>query len=142
MLKKLIEIIWLIVWAIAEVDFDSLPHFLQLGIAKKKCSAAAQYVKRYMNPEDGFVYLAEVLNDPHHLSDHLMNVDHLTGEFYDFYGNRIPGVEIGYECSFRKGHRYVVIAFASDWKEFGWVSLEHSLKECRELNQWLYRTRK
>lgn len=134
---------WVIIWAIAEVAFESLPKFLARGIAKRKCSAAAQYVKKYVDPSATYVYLAEVNPPAGLLSDHIMNVDPGSGEFYDYYGNRIPGAMIGEECDFRRhsGHRYVVIAFANEWKDFGWTSLEHTLKECRELNEYLRATR-
>lgn len=137
------NLFWTIIWAIAIVSFNSLPHFLAKGISNRKCSAAAQYVKKYIDKNATFVYLAEVNSEPGLLSDHFMNVDKETGEFFDLYGNRIPGAQIGEECLFRheSGHSYVVIAFANEWKEFGWKNLVHSLEECRELNEYLRKTR-
>ena len=138
------NIFWNVIWAIATVAFDSLPHFLQKGIAKRKCCCAAQYVKRYINKDAGFVILVEILDPSKGLiSDHVMNTDPDTGEFFDLYGNRIPGTNIGEESSFRShsGHRYVTIAFADKWEDFGFEGLIHALEESRELNDYLFRTR-
>jgi hypothetical protein len=146
-MKKIIEIVkriaFLVGWMLTEHYFDKCPKIMQKYFAKQKCSIAAQWVKKYVNNKSRYVYLSEIHNNPNLISDHLMNVDPDTGEFFDLYGCRIPGSNIGEECSFRNedGHRYVVIAFANEWSDFGWTSLAHALKEGRELNDYLWKTR-
>lgn len=140
-MKQIKRIVHSILWALTFVAFDKMPKSIQWRLAQRHCSIAAQWVKTYMDNECTFVYLAEIHNEDGYSSGHFMNVQ---GEFFtDLYGNKIPAVEIGKECEFRRhdGCRYVVVATAKKWIDFGFTSLRQMIYETAELNAFLYRTR-
>ena len=131
------------IWNLLIWSFDLLPKKIQLNWAKRHCSVAAQYIAKYTNDSIGFVYLVEVENPIQNnglISGHFMNIDK-TGNFFDFYGNKIPGVEIGEETMFRAhtGHRYVCVAKSDKWFKLNLISM---LQKTKELNEYLYRTRR
>lgn len=128
-------------WALAFVAFNRVPKEIQWILAQRHCSIAAQWVHKYVDQKCTFVYLAEIHNEDGYSSGHFMNVQ--GGFFTDLYGNKIPAVKIGKECEFRRhdGCRYVVVAAAREWTDFGFESLRQMIKETAELNEFLYRTR-
>ena len=130
------------IWNLLIWSFDLLPKKIQLNWAKRHCSVAAQYVAKYANESVGFAYLVEIENPAENnglISGHFMNVDK-EGNFFDLYGNRIPGVEIGEISEFRShtGHRYVNVAMSKTWFKLNLISM---LQKTKELNEYLYRTR-
>lgn len=145
MYKKVMKKFLAILWPIAFVAFDILPKWWQERLAWRHCSIACQFVKKYQRPDSTFVYLVKI-HDPSsgQSKGHFMNVDSNTGEFFDLYYTRIQGKEIGQRVSMGEylPPEYVVIAFANEFSEFGFVNLEQMIDETAELNAWLWKTRR
>ena len=135
--KTIRYLFFTIIWELSVFYFKWVPRKVCLWVKKCATNCLIQQVK------DGsqLVYTVKIHPRKGWIEDHFMNYQ--GGEFiYDLNGNRAKwNGKLGSRIDFGNGP-YAVIAVVENWSDFGWTGLAHMLKDTRELNKYLDRTRR
>ena len=134
--------IWnLILWNVAIVAFNYLPESIVLKLAAEHCSVACQLVAKRDNT--GIVLLVEAIPATmDKISGHYMNIDSVSNEFYDYFGNRIPATDVGQLSTYGswRNATFMTVAKVGKWSDFKYTSLFDMFKRTKKMNNHLWET--